>query len=56
MPALHMMGAGVGVKRSAGAFLFVWTLYALGVTGTLGIILSARALWSARVVRTAPGL
>jgi hypothetical protein len=44
MPVIHMMGAGVGVKRSAGAFVFVWTLYALGVTGTFGVILSARAL------------
>jgi hypothetical protein len=52
MPVLHMMGAGVGVKRSAGAYFFVWTLYALGMTGTLGIILSARSLWSARAART----
>jgi hypothetical protein len=43
-----MSGAGVGVKRSAGAFFFIWTLYALGVTGTFGIILSVRALRSAR--------
>ena len=53
MPVLHMMGAGVGVKRSAGAHFFVWTLYALGVTGTFGIVLSARALWSARAVQSA---
>ena len=46
MPVIHMLGAGVGVKRSAGAFFFVWTLYALGVTGTFGIILSVRALWA----------
>lgn len=45
LPVIHMMGAGVGVKRSAGAFFFVWTLYALGVTGTFGAILSLRALW-----------
>lgn len=45
MPVLHMSGAGVGVNRSAGAFGFVWTLYALGVTGAFGVILSARALW-----------
>ena len=44
MPVIHMTGAGVGVKRSAGAFFFIWTLYALGVTGTFGVILSARAL------------
>lgn len=48
MPVLHMRGAGVGVNRSAGAFFFIWTLYALGVTGTFGIILSARALRSNR--------
>jgi hypothetical protein len=50
MPVIHMMGAGVGVKRSAGAFFFVWTLYALGVTGVFGIILSARAFRSARAI------
>jgi hypothetical protein len=26
MPVFHMMGAGVGVKRSEEAFFFVWTL------------------------------
>jgi hypothetical protein len=50
MPVLHMMGAGVGVKRSAGAYFFIWTLYALGITGTFGILLSTRALWSPRQV------
>jgi hypothetical protein len=48
VPVIHMSGAGVGVKRSAGAFFFIWTLYALGVSGTFGIILSVRALRSAR--------
>jgi hypothetical protein len=43
-----MSGAGVGVKRSAKAFFFIWTLYALGVMGIFGVILSVRALWSAR--------
>src|SRR5205814_5076966 len=50
MPVIHMTGAGVGVKRSAGAFFFIWTLYTLGVTGTFGVILSVRALRSPRVV------
>ena len=50
VPVIHMTGAGVGVKRSAGAFFFVWTLYALGVSGTFGVILSARALRRARAV------
>ena len=48
MPVLHMRGAGVGVHRSAGAFFFIWTLYALGITGTFGVILSVRALRSNR--------
>jgi hypothetical protein len=51
MPVIHMTGAGVGVKRSAGAFVFVWTLYALGVTGTFGVILSLRALRRPRAVQ-----
>jgi membrane-bound ClpP family serine protease len=53
MPVLHMMGAGVGVKRSAGAFFFIWALYALGVSGTFGFILSVRALWKTRAAATA---
>ena len=46
MPIIHMRGAGVGgaFAQSSGAFLFIWTLYALGVTGTFGMILSALAL------------
>ena len=51
MPVIHMTGAGVGVKRSAGAFFFIWTLYALGVTGTFGVILAVRALRSPRAVQ-----
>ena len=50
MPVIHMTGAGLGVKRSAGAFFFIWTLYALGVTGVFGVILSASALRGARSV------
>jgi hypothetical protein len=53
MPVIHMTGAGVGVHRSAGAFFFVWTLYALGVTGTFGLLLTARALWNTRAARMA---
>jgi hypothetical protein len=48
VPVIHMTGAGVGVKRSAGAFFFVWTLYALGVSGTFGAILSVRELLASR--------
>jgi hypothetical protein len=52
MPVLHMNGAGVGVKRSTGAFFFIWTLYALGITGAFGFILSLRALRSWRAAQT----
>jgi len=50
VPVIHMMGKGVGVggniARSSGAFFFVWTLIALGVTALFSVILSARGLWS----------
>ena len=48
MPVIHMKGAGVGgaIAKSSGAFFFVWTLLALGVTGLFSIILSVRGLWS----------
>jgi len=51
-PVIHMMGRGVGVDgpiaRSSGAFFFVWTLIALGVTALFSVILSVRGLWSLR--------
>jgi hypothetical protein len=42
-----MKGAGVGgaIARSSGAFFFIWTLLALGVTALFSIILSACGLW-----------
>jgi hypothetical protein len=49
VPVIHMKGAGVGAqvaKAPSGAFFFVWTLIALGVTALFSIILSARGLWS----------
>src|ERR1051326_2091084 len=48
-PVIHMKGAGVGAqvaKAPSGAFFFVWTLIALGVTALFSVILSARGLWS----------
>jgi len=46
MPVLHMRGPGVGGEfaKTPGAFLFIWTLYALGVTGTFAFILAVREL------------
>ncbi|HYP01823.1 MAG TPA: hypothetical protein VER76_16655 [Pyrinomonadaceae bacterium] len=52
VPVLHMKGTGVGVAsgiaNSSGAFFFIWTLIALGVTALFSVILSARGLWSLR--------
>jgi hypothetical protein len=49
MPVVHVMGAeGMfhgNIARSSPAFLFVWTLHAMGVLGLFSFILSVRALW-----------
>jgi hypothetical protein len=42
MPVIHMRG---NYAKSSGAFLFIWTLFALGATGGLSVILAARGLW-----------
>jgi hypothetical protein len=49
IPAIHMTGSGfVGgdITNTSGAFFFVWTLIALGVSTIFSVILSARGLWS----------
>lgn len=47
---IHMKGTrgllGGDIGTSGQAFIFVWTLLALGITATFSIILSARALLS----------
>jgi hypothetical protein len=47
---IHMKGArgliGGDIGTSSQAFLFVWTLLALGITATFSLILSASALLS----------
>jgi hypothetical protein len=47
VPVIHMKGAGVGgeIAKSSGAFFFIWTLLALGVTSLFSVILSLRGLW-----------
>jgi hypothetical protein len=48
---LHMKGAGLVGGRIANTgriFFWVWTLIALGVTGTFSAILSAHGLWRLR--------
>jgi hypothetical protein len=54
VPVLHMRGKGVGgeIAKSSGAFFFIWTMIALGVTALLSVVLSVRGLWSPR--RTSP--
>jgi len=53
VPVLQMMGSGVGpIAGSGGAFFFVWTLIALGVTALFSLVLSARGLWSLTVGRS----
>jgi hypothetical protein len=50
VPVIHMKGArgviGGDIGNSNQAFLFVWTILALGITATFSVILSARALLS----------
>ena len=59
VPVIHMKGAGVGgtIAKSSGAFFFIWTLIALGVTSLFSVILSGRGLWEhLRRRTTAPPL
>jgi hypothetical protein len=55
---VHMKGArgliGGDIGNSGQAFLFVWTMLALGITSTFSIILSARALLSLPWRRSRP--
>ena len=52
VPVLHMQGRGLIGGRiaanSSGALLWVWTNIALGASGMLSFVLSARALWRLR--------
>jgi hypothetical protein len=49
MPMIHRNnGFTATVARSPGGLFFIWTLVALGVTGGLVMILSARGLWTLR--------
>jgi hypothetical protein len=49
MPVAHMLGKGLTpVAVTPGGHFFVWTLFALGVSGAFGVILSVRGLWGLR--------
>jgi hypothetical protein len=50
VPVVHMKGTqgviGGDIGTSSQAFLFVWTILAMGITATFSVILSASALLS----------
>jgi len=49
MPIMHLNGrVPADFARAEGALRFVWTLYAIGTTGALTVILAARELFSRR--------
>lgn len=49
VPVIHMKGRGVGIASSIhnshGAFFFVWTLIAIGVSSLFSFLLSVQGLW-----------
>lgn len=53
MIMIHSRGLVVG---KSGGFFFVWTLFALSMTGWVTVVLSARGLWSAYRSRRAAAL
>lgn len=48
MPVLHLTAPRFGLVPRPGAFLFMWTLIALGVTGAFSMILSVLELLRSR--------
>jgi hypothetical protein len=52
VPYIHMKGAGLlgprVVAHEGGILLWVWTLTALGATGLVSTVLTARELWRLR--------
>ena len=52
MPYIHMRGTHYpGHAVSGNGFWFVWTLFAVGVTGLLTIILAVRGMWMLRMTQ-----
>ncbi len=46
---IHLKSPGISaLATSGGAFRFIWTLFALGVTGALSFVLAIRELWIMR--------
>jgi TRAP-type C4-dicarboxylate transport system permease small subunit len=53
MIVVHSQGA---VVSKSGGFFFVWTMFALSITGCLSVVLSVRELWRLRARRVRPGV
>ena len=46
MPIIHLRSVRINeIAQASGGFFFIWTLWALGITGILGIIISAEGIW-----------
>jgi len=47
MPVIHLSGRGIRaeVLTSAGGPFFLWTMFALGVSGAVALVLSLQGLW-----------
>ena len=54
VPVVHLQGAGLdgAIAKSSGAFVFIWTLLALGVIAPVSFVLAARGLWQLLTRRT----
>jgi hypothetical protein len=54
MPIIHFRGRGVGgpIAASTMGIFFIWALFAIGTTGSVAAILSARGLWRLRPGRS----
>jgi hypothetical protein len=51
MPVLHMRGMSAAtLAKSSGPLIYIWMLFALGVSGTFATILAVRGLWRSRGV------
>jgi hypothetical protein len=49
MPLIHLRSIRINeIAQGPGGFFFIWCLWALGITGILGLILSAEGLWGLR--------
>jgi hypothetical protein len=48
MPVVHVAASGGAIAKTSPAFLFVWTMHALGLTGLFGFMLSVQGLWTLR--------